>query len=88
MKSSKDRLSEVGKGQVMASKVKLRKFKSHRSSQKFFMRKIFLVFMNFMKDQLRQLVNIALIKNKRFWGPSLSFFDVDHSDLPFIDNMS
>ena len=46
-----------------------------------------------MKNQLKQLVHIALLKNKladflKCWDPILSFFDVDHSNLPFIDNMS
>ena len=51
------------------------------------------IFINFMKDQLKQIVHIAFIKNKstdilKCWGPILQFFDVDHSDFPFIDNMS
>ena len=51
------------------------------------------IFINFMKNQLKQLVHIAFTKNKstnflKCWGPILSFFDVDHSDLPFIDIMS
>ena len=51
------------------------------------------IFINFMKNQLKQLVHIAFIKNKsteflKYWDQILLFFNVDHSNLPFIDNMS